>query len=130
MVVAIAAELISSSRIESALATVGCPVELLPPEPAVAAEGVLLRRPVVVVLDLAVTAAVRDAAFAAARSVGAVVIAFGSHVDTASLNLARGAGAAEVLTRGAVQHALPPLVAKHLARSHQGTVGGAPLPPT
>jgi AmiR/NasT family two-component response regulator len=112
-VAALSAELLFASRVQAALAAVGCAVEVLTGDEA---EQLGALAPDLLVLDLALPAPVREAAVAALRGRGRPVIAVGSHVDAASLAWARQAGCAEVLTRGQVARALAPMVAKHLAR--------------
>jgi len=113
VVFAVTAELMAATRVEALLAAVGCPVTVLEPQDAAAA--IAAAGPAVVVLDLGVSPEVRAAVFRAAADISSV-IAFGPHLDVAGLDGARRAGAAEVLTRGALATGLAPLVAKHLAR--------------
>ncbi|HVB11362.1 MAG TPA: hypothetical protein VNM16_13485 [Bacillota bacterium] len=110
-VAALVAELFFASKVEVALGQMGCAVSLLAgPDDLPAAQPDLL------ILDLALAGPAREAAAAFMTAAGRPMIAVGSHVDTASLQWARTAGCAEVLTRGEVDRALATLVAKHLAR--------------
>ncbi len=112
-IAAMVAELFFASKVEAALARLGCPVRVLmgADRDALAADP-----PDLLVLDLGLPPEARQAAMAVMRAAGRPVIAVGSHVDTASQQWAREAGCAEVLTRGAVDRALATLSAKHLAR--------------
>ena len=122
----VAAELMASSRVEAALAPLGCALRFAAPAPAEVAADCATGGFAAAVLDLAVSAEVRDATLAAARAAGVPLIAFGSHVDTGVLDQARAAGA-QVLTRGELARHLPVLLAKHIARATApGWAGGAP----
>jgi DNA-binding NarL/FixJ family response regulator len=115
-VLLVASELMMAVRLEGMLRAVGCPVTVSDPDEDAVRRAIAQARPAVIVLDLLVPPAAVAAVFG---SPDAAVIAFGPHTDTARLAAGRAAGAAEVLHRSALQHALVPLVAKHLARSRQ-----------
>ncbi len=129
MVLAVAAELMGSARVEQLLRGAGQAVGMVEPEPE-AVRRALTGPRTVVVLDLTVPPAVRDAVFAAAARAGSPVIAFGPHVDGEALAAARRGGAVEVLTRGALAHGLVPLVAKHLERLGEARDGMPERPGT
>lgn len=112
-VAALVAELFFASKVETVFAQLGCPVRVLM---AADVDSLASAPPDLLVLDLGLPPEVRAAAVTAMRAAGRPVIAVGSHVDTESQQWARQAGCAEVLTRGAVERALGPLTAKHLAR--------------
>jgi AmiR/NasT family two-component response regulator len=110
-IAALVDELFFAAKVEAAFRRLGCTATIL-----TEAEGLSAASPDLLVLDLALPEPVRAAAVAAMAAAGRPVIAVGSHVDTASLQWARQAGCAEVLTRGEVDRALATLAAKHLAR--------------
>jgi hypothetical protein len=127
VVLGVFSELMIQSRVEAVLGAVGETVAALPPEPGAAAAAVRAVGPAVVLLDLSVAPALRSAILGAAREAGCPVLAFGPHVDAEAFAAARQGGAVEVLARGALQHALVPLVAKH--RSRLPGPPGMPRPP-
>ena len=112
-------------RVEGLLRSLGCPVEFAELDEGAIREIIALRRPGVVVLDLAVAGALRSAVYSAAQQAEVPIVAFGAHVDSGALAEAKRDGAADVLTRGALAHGLGPLVGKHLARA-DGMAGSGP----
>jgi len=126
IVIAVAAELMASTRLQGLLGAAGCELTLVEPEVAAVDAALQGTAPAVVILDLGVPEAVRRSVFEAARRTGAPVIAFGPHEDVAGLRAARAAGAAEVIARGALGHALLPLLAKHQVRLAAGGLPPAP----
>lgn len=106
-------ELFLGSKVQAIFARVHAPVDMIEVN---AAGGLAADPPDLLVLDLALPLSTRAVAVQAMRAAGRPVIAVGAHVDRASLQWAREAGCAEVLTRGQIQRALAVLAAKHLAR--------------
>ncbi len=75
------------------------------------------KRPRVVFLDLAagtLTGADAIAEYRRVAEVGTAFVAFGSHVDTARLDEARGAGCDEVMPRSKFSGELPALLGRYL----------------
>ena len=124
-VVAVAAERMTAVRVEGVLQPLGCPAVFAELQEGAIRDAVSQHRRGVVVLDLAVTGALRSTVYRVAHEAGVPVVAFGSQGATASLAEARRDGANDVLMRDALAHGLGPLVAKHLARA-AGMPGGAP----
>ena len=125
-VLVVAAELMASSRVEAVLAPLGCALRFAVPAPAEVAADCAAGGFAAAVLDLSVSAEVRDATLAATHAAGVPLIAFGSHAETGVLDQARTAGA-QVLTRGELARHLPLLLAKHIAgATGPDCAGGAP----
>ncbi len=116
MIVLVARELMITMRVQGLLRNVGADLLALEPDAVAIPARLAALQPRVVLLDLTVPEEVRVACLAAAQAAGAAVIAFGPHEDAAALVQARRLGASDVVARGALGHALVPLVAKHLAR--------------
>lgn len=114
-VLVIAAELMMAMRLEGLLAGVGGSIVTVDPAKAQIAAAVSQHRPLLLIVDLTIPDDVRDAAFVAARSCGAEVIAVGPHTDLPRLAAARAMGASDVLPRSALAQSLRPLVAGWLA---------------
>jgi hypothetical protein len=116
---ALCKDLFFTVKIDGLLRPLGCPVAFLDPSGDVRAQ-LAAEPPAVLIVDLTCAPEAFEAAVAWARD-RAAVIAFGSHVDSERLNWAREAGCAAVMSKGAVDKALPFEVAKQLARAGGGS---------
>lgn len=121
-IVALVQDLFFAARVEALLAGLGVPIETVEPNPATLAD-LQGSPPQLLVLDLGVPAALRDAvlAWAPARL---PVIAFGSHVESAITRAAREAGCAAVMPNGRLAQDLPGAV--RLRLPHAAGSGESP----
>ncbi len=88
--------------------------------PAAAVERLATTPAGCVILDLALPRLAPDAIAALVRAAaGTPVIAFGSHVDTASLDAARSAGCHDVMPRSRFAASLPQILQEHLGLKPQ-----------
>lgn len=79
-------------------------------------------RPVVALVNTAARGVDWRAGIAAAHTAGVPVIAFGSHVDLATQEAARQAGATSVVANSKLASDLPGVVARTLQRGTPGTI--------
>jgi len=110
----VSTDLIFSTKITGTARAVGLQVEVVGSVEG-AANGIQSTRPRCVLLDLGLASltAKRMQEIVEAAD-GAVVLAFGSHVDTARLQQARDAGCTEVMPRSRLSAELPQLLDQYL----------------
>jgi DNA-binding NarL/FixJ family response regulator len=101
-------DLMFQPRIEAAARALGFETAIA--DDTVSARNALARRPAVAIVDLHAAALDPEAVIRAAKTIGALVLAFGRHTEPAALRAARRAGADRAVARSELVENLPQLI--------------------
>ncbi len=113
--VLVSGDLIFSTKITGTARALGLEVQVVG-SPDAAIERIRSRTPRCVLLDLGLNSLTTESiGRIISVAAGATVLAFGSHVDTARLDVARNAGCTEVMPRSRLSGELPELLQRYLA---------------